>query len=106
MTRADKSSFFFFFFFFLSAHNQFILYPPISAVPLHGVKIESPSVRYVAFPTHVSMTEPKHAGLSPAFVESVAGLSAGTMATLIVHPLDIVKTRMQSERRSAFCGMP
>ncbi len=41
------------------------------------------------------MTEPKHAGLSPALVETVAGLSAGSMATLIVHPLDIVKTRMQ-----------
>ena len=35
--------------------------------------------------------------LSPAAVETVAGLSAGSMATLIVHPLDIVKTRMQSE---------
>jgi hypothetical protein len=41
------------------------------------------------------MTETKDAGLSPAFVETAAGLSAGTMATLIVHPLDIVKTRMQ-----------
>ncbi|KAK3308070.1 mitochondrial carrier domain-containing protein [Chaetomium strumarium] len=44
------------------------------------------------------MTETKDAGLSPAFVETVAGLSAGTMATLIVHPLDIVKTRMQVHR--------
>ncbi len=42
------------------------------------------------------MTEAKDAGLSPALVETVAGLSAGTMATLIVHPLDLVKTRMQS----------
>ncbi|KAG7289597.1 hypothetical protein NEMBOFW57_005968 [Staphylotrichum longicolle] len=42
------------------------------------------------------MTETKDAGLSPALVETVAGLSAGSMATLIVHPLDIVKTRMQS----------
>lgn len=42
------------------------------------------------------MTDTKDAGLSPALVETVAGLSAGTMATLIVHPLDIVKTRMQS----------
>lgn len=41
------------------------------------------------------MTETKDAGLSPALVETVAGLSAGSMATLIVHPLDIVKTRMQ-----------
>ncbi|POR39576.1 Mitochondrial FAD carrier protein FLX1, partial [Tolypocladium paradoxum] len=39
-----------------------------------------------------------HAGLSPALVESVAGLSAGTVATLVVHPLDIVKTRMQIYR--------
>lgn len=42
------------------------------------------------------MTDTKDAGLSPALVETIAGLSAGTMATLIVHPLDIVKTRMQS----------
>ncbi len=41
------------------------------------------------------MTATKDAGLSPALVETVAGLSAGSMATLIVHPLDIVKTRMQ-----------
>lgn len=44
------------------------------------------------------MTETKNAGLSPALVESIAGLSAGCMATLIVHPLDIVKTRMQVHR--------
>ncbi|KAM7218952.1 Mitochondrial carrier domain containing protein [Rhypophila decipiens] len=31
-------------------------------------------------------------------VETIAGLSAGSMATLIVHPLDIVKTRMQIYR--------
>lgn len=37
-----------------------------------------------------------HEGLSPALVETIAGLSAGSIATLLVHPLDIVKTRMQS----------
>ncbi|KAI1076303.1 mitochondrial carrier [Whalleya microplaca] len=41
-----------------------------------------------------------HAGISPAFVESIAGLSAGSIATLVVHPLDIVKTRMQIHRSS------
>ncbi|OTB05884.1 hypothetical protein M426DRAFT_56267 [Hypoxylon sp. CI-4A] len=41
-----------------------------------------------------------HAGLSPATVETVAGLSAGTIATLVVHPLDIVKTRMQIYQRT------
>jgi hypothetical protein len=47
------------------------------------------------------MTEIKDAGLSRALVETVAGLSAGSMATLIVHPLDIVKTRMQSTSGSS-----
>ncbi|KAK0652246.1 carrier protein flx1-like protein [Cercophora newfieldiana] len=46
------------------------------------------------------MTKSNDAGRSPALVETVAGLSAGTMATLIVHPLDIVKTRMQIHRSS------
>ncbi|KAI6090931.1 mitochondrial carrier [Hypoxylon rubiginosum] len=42
-----------------------------------------------------------HAGLSPASVETIAGLTAGSIATLVVHPLDIVKTRMQIHQRSA-----
>ncbi|KAI0884468.1 mitochondrial carrier [Annulohypoxylon maeteangense] len=42
-----------------------------------------------------------HGGLSPASVETIAGLSAGSIATLIVHPLDIVKTRMQIHQRAA-----
>jgi solute carrier family 25 (mitochondrial folate transporter), member 32 len=42
------------------------------------------------------MPDLNHAGLSPAAIESIAGLSAGTVATLTVHPLDVVKTRMQS----------
>ncbi|KAL2207495.1 putative mitochondrial folate carrier protein Flx1 [Sarocladium strictum] len=46
------------------------------------------------------MPQPNHAGSSPALVEAVAGLSAGTVATLVVHPLDIVKTRMQISRTS------
>ncbi|KAI1367556.1 mitochondrial folate carrier protein [Xylaria arbuscula] len=41
------------------------------------------------------------AGLSPAVVESIAGLTAGSVATLTVHPLDIVKTRMQIHRSNA-----
>ncbi|OAA77659.1 Mitochondrial carrier domain protein [Akanthomyces lecanii RCEF 1005] len=44
------------------------------------------------------MSDSSHAGLHPAVVESIAGLSAGTIATLVVHPLDIVKTRMQIYR--------
>ncbi|KAM0813572.1 putative Mitochondrial carrier domain-containing protein [Seiridium cardinale] len=42
-----------------------------------------------------------HAGLSPALVETISGLTAGSVATLVVHPLDIVKTRMQLHRSSA-----
>ncbi|TKW57613.1 Mitochondrial FAD carrier protein FLX1 [Colletotrichum tanaceti] len=48
-----------------------------------------------------SMSDSKNAGISPALVESVAGLSAGSVATLVVHPLDIVKTRMQIHRSAA-----
>lgn len=47
------------------------------------------------------MPDLNHAGLSPAVIESLAGLSAGTVATLVVHPLDIVKTRMQSTQLPA-----
>ncbi|KAF4953158.1 hypothetical protein FSARC_12452 [Fusarium sarcochroum] len=47
------------------------------------------------------MPDLNHAGLSPATIESIAGLSAGTVATLTVHPLDVVKTRMQIYRSSA-----
>ncbi|KAF4595009.1 putative FAD carrier protein FLX1 [Ophiocordyceps camponoti-floridani] len=44
------------------------------------------------------MPKTNNAGPSPAVVEWVAGLCAGTVATLVVHPLDIVKTRMQLHR--------
>ncbi|OHW91749.1 mitochondrial folate carrier protein [Colletotrichum incanum] len=47
------------------------------------------------------MSESKNAGISPALIESIAGLSAGSVATLVVHPLDIVKTRMQIHRSAA-----
>ncbi|CAK7269714.1 mitochondrial FAD carrier protein flx1 [Sporothrix epigloea] len=43
-------------------------------------------------------------GLSPALVEAVAGLTAGSAATLVVHPLDIVKTRMQIYSRKDAAG--
>ena len=48
------------------------------------------------------MPQHGHAATSPALVEAVAGLSAGTVATLVVHPLDIVKTRMQSKTHISF----
>ncbi|PSS10559.1 hypothetical protein M430DRAFT_21914 [Amorphotheca resinae ATCC 22711] len=38
-----------------------------------------------------------HARLSPALVETIAGLTAGTISTLTVHPLDVIKTRLQSK---------
>jgi len=40
-----------------------------------------------------------HARLSPALVETIAGLSAGGASTLAVHPLDVIKTRLQSTSR-------
>ncbi|TPX09690.1 uncharacterized protein E0L32_009163 [Thyridium curvatum] len=65
----------------------------ISRVAIHYGYL--PLVLYL---DHSSMTGAKHEGLSPALVETIAGLSAGSIATLIVHPLDIVKTRMQIHR--------
>ena len=47
-----------------------------------------------------------HAGLSPASIEAIAGLSAGSIATLAVHPLDIVKTRMQGNYILALLKYP
>lgn len=41
------------------------------------------------------MTSSQSHGISPATVETIAGLSAGLVSTIIVHPLDIIKTRLQ-----------
>nr|POE76159.1 mitochondrial fad carrier protein flx1 [Quercus suber] len=35
--------------------------------------------------------------ISPSLVESVAGFGAGMVSTLVVHPFDVVKTRLQIE---------
>lgn len=37
--------------------------------------------------------------LPNALVESIAGLSAGLASTLIAHPLDLIKTRLQGMLR-------
>ncbi len=36
---------------------------------------------------------------SQSSIESIAGFTAGTVSTLVVHPLDIIKTRLQSKLR-------
>ncbi|RMZ85956.1 hypothetical protein DV737_g272, partial [Chaetothyriales sp. CBS 132003] len=41
------------------------------------------------------MTTSTRHGLSLAAIESTAGLTAGLVSTIIVHPLDIIKTRLQ-----------
>jgi solute carrier family 25 folate transporter 32 len=33
--------------------------------------------------------------LPPSIIESVSGFSAGLIATLAVHPFDVLKTRLQ-----------
>ncbi|RAL07730.1 putative mitochondrial folate carrier protein Flx1 [Aspergillus homomorphus CBS 101889] len=43
-------------------------------------------------------------GLSSSFVETVAGFTAGIVSTLCLHPLDLVKTRLQVDRSSTFRG--
>ncbi|KAL9108938.1 MAG: hypothetical protein Q9227_006334 [Pyrenula ochraceoflavens] len=40
------------------------------------------------------MTSKTH-GLSPPQIETLAGFSAGVISTLVAHPLDILKTRLQ-----------
>ncbi|OGM41568.1 folate carrier protein [Aspergillus bombycis] len=40
-------------------------------------------------------------GLSSSFVESVAGFTAGIVSTLCLHPLDLIKTRLQVDRSSS-----
>ncbi|KAL7273213.1 mitochondrial FAD carrier protein flx1 [Rhizina undulata] len=37
-------------------------------------------------------------GLPPVLVESIAGTCAGFLSTLVVHPLDLIKTRLQVDR--------
>ncbi|CAK42180.1 uncharacterized protein An15g00110 [Aspergillus niger] len=37
-------------------------------------------------------------GLSSSFVETVAGFTAGIASTLCLHPLDLIKTRLQVDR--------
>ncbi|KAB8069791.1 mitochondrial carrier [Aspergillus leporis] len=40
-------------------------------------------------------------GISSSFVETVAGFTAGIVSTLCLHPLDLVKTRLQVDRSSS-----
>ena len=42
--------------------------------------------------------------LSPSLVETVAGFTAGVVATLAVHPFDILKTRLQLETGNSQWG--
>jgi len=38
--------------------------------------------------------------LTPSLVESAAGFSAGVASTLVIHPLDVIKTRIQLEQNA------
>lgn len=45
---------------------------------------------------------PGQDALSTSFVETVAGFTAGVASTLCVHPLDLVKTRLQGLQPFSF----
>ncbi|KAJ4302242.1 mitochondrial FAD carrier protein flx1 [Collariella sp. IMI 366227] len=64
----------------------------ISRVAIHYGYL--PMILYLGY----TRSEPRPSIIRDYHTETVAGLSAGSMATLIVHPLDIVKTRMQIHR--------
>ena len=38
-----------------------------------------------------------HNVLPPSLIESIAGFTAGVVSTLAVHPLDVIKTRLQGK---------
>ncbi|KAI9697912.1 MAG: hypothetical protein M1836_004264 [Candelina mexicana] len=42
-----------------------------------------------------------HNGLPPSVIETIAGFTAGIISTLAVHPLDVIKTRLQVDRISS-----
>lgn len=35
--------------------------------------------------------------IPPPLIETIAGFTAGVASTIVVHPLDVVKTRLQGE---------
>ncbi|KAK4569837.1 mitochondrial FAD carrier protein flx1 [Recurvomyces mirabilis] len=41
-----------------------------------------------------------NATISPSIIESAAGFTAGVVSTLVVHPFDVVKTRLQIEQNA------
>ncbi|KAK2603743.1 mitochondrial FAD carrier protein flx1 [Conoideocrella luteorostrata] len=69
-----------------------------STQSIHDLNNVEPVASSSSSKPRLYMPDRHHSGPSPAIVESAAGLTAGVVATLVVHPLDIVKTRMQIYR--------
>lgn len=47
-----------------------------------------------------------HSVLSPSVIESIAGFTAGIVSTLTVHPLDVIKTRLQGAFPAQSAAVP
>ncbi|RAK83197.1 mitochondrial folate carrier protein Flx1 [Aspergillus costaricaensis CBS 115574] len=70
-----------------------------SILPTLPARISNPCKRHIPGGLEGLMTGKD--GLSSSFVETVAGFTAGIASTLCLHPLDLLKTRLQVDRLSS-----
>jgi hypothetical protein len=62
----------------------------------HTYHHHAPSMATLTSTADTAATPKRGLGWPPMLVEATAGLVAGALSTLVVHPLDLVKTRLQS----------
>ncbi|KAJ5612382.1 hypothetical protein N7510_005576 [Penicillium lagena] len=75
--------------------------PPTAFPPLSLFFLPHLSPHSLPSPRPTEQFMPSQDGLSPSFVETVAGFTAGIVSTLCLHPLDLLKTRLQVDRTTS-----